>query len=418
VIGFRATAVTVGLLLAQAPSAARVASIQVKGNRRYTAQEVSRLSGLEIGKPATAADLTAAANQLAATGLFNEVKYSYTTGPGQMTVTFDVQEAAWTVPVVFDNFVWMADAELTAALRERVPSFDGTAPINVGAGEFITRELQAILDAKQIPGHATFSAQVELRSGGTVPPRYLFIVKDPTPKVCAFHAPAASAIPEKELLVALAGALGGEYSRYFVSAASDGTLVDMYRRKGFWRAAFATPATNLKECDGVAVTLNVTEGASYAWDRATWTGNAALAPDALDKTLGMKAGEVADASKIQSGLRDVAGAYGHLGYLTASAGFEPRLDDQTHRATFAMAVTEGPQFHMGTIGFPNLRDADAAALTKKWRLKPGDVFDDAYEREFYAQELAPLRTSNNARAQIERDIDRGTHVVNLRVVFK
>jgi outer membrane protein assembly factor BamA len=410
------------IAIAQAQAGARIASIQVKGNRRYTAAEVTRLSGLEIGRTATAAELTDAANRLAATGLFNYVKYAYTTGPGQMTVTLDVEEARWTIPVIFDNVVWMTDAEVTAALREKVPSFDGTAPINDGAAEFIGRALQEVLAAKHAPGHVTFTAEVDLRSGAAVqstsPQRYVFVVKDPAPKVCAIHAPSASAIPEKDLVAPLAAALGGDYSRLFVTSASTGTLTDMYRRKGHWRATFAPPTTRLDECGGVAVTLNVSEGAPYTWDHAEWSGNTAIPSEVLNKTVGIKSGDVADVSRIQSGLRDVGRAYGHIGYLAEDTDYAPRLDDQAHRAVFAFSVTEGPQFHMGTISFPNLRDSDAAVLAKKWRLKPGDVYDESYEREFAAQELYPLRTSTGARAQLEREVEKPTHVINLRVVFK
>jgi outer membrane protein assembly factor BamA len=409
------------LLLSLGPAQAggRIASIQVKGSQRYTAADVARLSGLEIGKPAAPADLTAAANRLAATGLFNFVKFTYTTGAA-MTVTFEIEEAAWTVPVIFDNVVWMTDAELTPAIRERVPSFDWTAPVNVGAADFIARALQEILDAKHVPGHVTFTAQSELRTGAAQPSamKYLFIVKDPAPTVCAFHAPAASGIAETDLLSPLAGALHGDYSRAFVTAASNGTLIDLYRGKGYWRAAFAAPALRLDECDGVAVTLNVSEGVPYTWDHAEWKGNAAVAADVLNKALGLKGGELADQSRIQSGLREVRRAYAHVGYLAAAADWTPQLDDQTHRAVFAFSVEEGPQYHMGTLTFPNLRESDAAALAKRWRLKAGDVYDESYEREYVAQELLPLKTSNGGRAQLERDLEQPTHLVNLRVVFK
>src|ERR1700752_3112201 len=95
------------LLTSQAPAAgdARIASVKVKGQKRYTSEEVTRLSGLEIGLAATPADLTAAANRLAATGLFDNVRYTYTTAKA-MSVTLEVTEAAWTIPVILDNFVW------------------------------------------------------------------------------------------------------------------------------------------------------------------------------------------------------------------------------------------------------------------------------------------------------------------------
>jgi hypothetical protein len=335
-------------------------------------------------------------------------------------VTFDVEEAAWTVPVIFDNVVWLSEGELTTAIRDAVPSFDGTAPANAGAAEFIAKALQDVLAAKHLPGHVTFSTQSELRMGEAQgsPPKYVFVVKDPAPNICALHAAGASGIVEKDLLSPLSGALQGEYSRSFMTAASNGTLLDLYRSKGYWRAAFATPTLRLNDCDGVAVTLNVSEGAVYVWDHAEWKGNAALPADALSKALGVKTGEVADQTRIQSGEREVHRTYAHVGYLAERTGYSPQLDDLGQRAVFVFAVEEGPQYRMGTLTFPNLRESDAAALARKWRLKPGEVYDETYEREFTLQELMPLKTSNGARAQLERDLDPASHVVNLRVVFK
>lgn len=401
---------------AQAPADVRIASIKVTGIKRYAPADVTRLSGLEIGKPATNADLAAAANALAATGLFNSVKYSYTTAGRQMTVTLDVEEAAWTVPVVFDNFVAIPDQELTAEVRKAVPSFDGTAPVNTGAADFLARALQEILKGRGVPGRVEFGAQADIRKPGSI--SYVFAVKDPSPKVCALHATGASAIPEKELLEPLASVVGSDYSRLFVTTASNGTLRDMYRRRGHWRAAFAPPSVALDACAGVAVTLNVTEGPAFAWERAEWTGNAALPSAALDKALAMKAGDTADATKIETGLRQVRDAYGTQGHIFASASYEPRLDEASRKAVFAFTVEEGPQFRMGRLEFVGLRDSDAEMLAKRFRLKPGDVYDASYVKEYQSKELFPLRTTGGTRAMLETHPDRENRVVNLKVVFK
>jgi outer membrane protein assembly factor BamA len=249
-------------------------------------------------------------------------------------------------------------------------------------------------------------------------PRYLFIVKDPSPKICAMHASGASAIPEKELLAPLDAVKGGEYSKFFLETASRGTLLDMYHRKGFWAAKFDAPLPVLNECDGVAVTLRVSEGTAYAWDHAEWTGNQAIPADALNKLLPLKPGDVADWGRIDSGLRDVHGLYGKNGYIAERASFEVRPDDATHKAVFAIAVEEGPQFHMGTVQVEGVRESDAAALVKKWRLKPGDVYDTSYERAFQLEELARLRTSSGARPQLLTEVDQAQQVVNVKIVFK
>jgi outer membrane protein assembly factor BamA len=393
----------------------RIASIQVRGTVRYTPSEVSRLSGLEIGKPGAVADLTAAANRLAATGLFDSVKYTYATTGRLITVTFEITEAAWTIPVILDNFVWMTDADLIAAVRQEVPSFDGTAPVNVGAVETLTRALENVLKARSIPGRVDFTTHADLRRSL---PKYVFSVKDPTPKVCALHVAGASAISERDLLGQLGPIVGGDYSRLFVTTASAGTLVDMYRRRGHWRAAFSDPSVAIGTCQGVAVTLNVTEGPEYAWDRALWTGNTVLAPDALDPLLGMKTGEVADATRIDAGLRKVGEAYGKQGYLLERASYEPRLDDAQRKAAFQVKVAEGPQFHMGTLQFAGITDADAAMLQQKWRLKAGDVYDASYAKRYQLEELSPLRTQSGGRASMEINLDIANRLVNPRVVFK
>jgi outer membrane protein insertion porin family len=400
---------------AQPASDARVASVQVKGTRRYSPADVTRLSGVEIGKSATVADLTAAAKRLAATGLFNSVRFSYTTGARQITVTFDIEEAAWTIPVIFDNFVWLPEPQLIAAVAQEVPSFDGTAPVNVGAADFLTRALEKVLKARHIPGRVDFGTQGDLKGGL---PKYMFAVKDPAPTVCALHVDGASAVPEREQIGQLGAVVGGEYSKFFLSTAARGTLTDMYRRKGLWRAEFGPPAAALDVCQGVAVTLNVKEGAVYTWDRAEWSGTSVLGIDVLNKTMGMKTGEPADASKIETGLREVRTAYGKQGYIAERATFEPRLDDESHRAVFAMAVDEGPQFHMGTLEFAGIRESDAAMLAKKWRLKAGDVYDESAAKKYEFEELLPLRTSGGTRARMEMHFDTDQRLVNLTVVFK
>jgi outer membrane protein assembly factor BamA len=333
-----------------------------------------------------------------------------------MTVTFDVEEAAWTVPVVFDNFVTIPDEQLIAAVRREVPSFDGTAPVNAGAADFLARALQGVLKARSVPGRVELTAQADLKRPGAV--TYVFAVKDPSPKICALHAAGASAIPEKELLQPLASIAGGEYSRLFVTTASNGTLRDMYRRRGHWRAAFAAPSVAVDECDGVSVTLNVTEGPSFAWDRAEWSGNAALADEALTRALAMKAGDTADMTRIDAGLRQVRDAYGKQGYIVADLAYEPRLDDASRKAVFQFNVQEGPQFRMGRLEFAGIRESDAEMLARRFRLKQGDVFDASYVREFQSKELLPLKTTSGARASVQMNVDRATSLVHLQIVFK
>ena len=402
----------------QAPSAAtyRIAAVQVEGARRYAPGEVAKLSGLDIGKPVTILELAPAAEQLAATGLFKSLKYRYVTVGRQITVIFEIEEADWTVPVIFDNFVWFTDDDIVKSVRADVPSFDGTMPPSEATPDLVVRSLQKLLQSRQLPGQVHFTPQTDIRTKAM---QYLFSVKDPSPKLCVLRVSGASALQERELLAAPGAEAGGDYSRFFLITMSNGTLLDMYHRRGHWRAAFSAPSVTLDQaCGGLTAILNVSEGPSFAWDRAEWNGNAVAAAGDLDSLLGMKPGDVADASRIDAGLLRIRSAYRKQGYMLARASYTPRLDDPTRRAAFEIRVDEGPQFRMGSLEFAGIPAGDADNLRKKWQLKPGSVFDDSYPGKFQAAEVSPLRREGSTRALMETQIDTDQRVVNIRFVFK
>src|SRR4029453_54165 len=111
---------------AQSASTYTLARVEANGLRRFTAADVVRVSGLKVGQPVGVKELDAAATQMVSSGLFKRVRYRVATESGQLALTFDVEEETdWSVPVVFDNFIWMPDAELATAVREAVPAFDG-----------------------------------------------------------------------------------------------------------------------------------------------------------------------------------------------------------------------------------------------------------------------------------------------------
>jgi outer membrane protein insertion porin family len=395
----------------------QLSAIDVRGARRYTKEDVARLSGLVVGKRVAVSDLEAATKRLAGTGLFRSIQYRYLTTGGGTIVTFEFEEADWTMPVMFDNFVWFTDDELVAALKEGVPSFDGTAPPTTGAPELIARELQKLLESKKIQG------RVELLPHGTLKAGIqglLFRVREPGPIMCSLRFQGATPVAEADLKANMPSIAGTEYSRSYLLIASRGTLTDVYRRRGHWRASFSPPVVvpdKGETCSGVAVTVAVDEGAAYSWDRAEWTGNSAVTGQQLEDLIGIKAGEVANSSRLDDGLRRVQKAYGTQGYLQQRASYTPRLDDATRLAVFEVRIDEGPQFRFGALEFAGLAPDDAEALSKKWLLKPGDVFDDSYPAKFFAQEIRPRLRAGAKPPMLQTRVDAQKQVVNVRYVF-
>jgi outer membrane protein insertion porin family len=272
--------------------------------------------------------------------------------------------------------------------------------------------LQQLLDERKIRGQVEFTLHNNQATGRS---QYLFSVKGTDLRVCALRVTGASAIPESQLVEAAAELTRRDYSRLYLTELANGTLRTMYQQRGYWRAEFRDPIATLGsspgDCAGVSVTLRVDEGAPYAWDHAEWRGVSAVSAKELDTALGLKAGEVPDVTKIESGLRQVRTAYRHVGYMQMRSTMTPRPDDATRRFVLEVAVDEGPQFRLGEVTITGMENADAEALRKKWTMKTGAVYDDSYIQQFRRDNGTAAR-----RLTLEPAIDAATKVINVKIV--
>ena len=88
--------------------------MELVGAKRFTPEHVTGLADC-VGKRVTIEELNAAAQQLANTGFFEEVKYRYSLAGRRATVVYELREVPWTIPVSFDNFVWFTNEDIVAA---------------------------------------------------------------------------------------------------------------------------------------------------------------------------------------------------------------------------------------------------------------------------------------------------------------
>jgi outer membrane protein assembly factor BamA len=116
--------------------------IEFTGLQRCDHATVTQVVGLKTGEAFDQQQLDAAAKRLAETGYFAELNYSFATQDGQANVRFKVVEAKWEARCLFDNFIWLTQPEIYAAIRREIPLFEDSAPDNV----HIVNRLTAILD--------------------------------------------------------------------------------------------------------------------------------------------------------------------------------------------------------------------------------------------------------------------------------
>jgi len=372
---------------AQPAQQIRLAKIDVVGLRQMTTEKFVAASGLQIGQQVDVPTLDAAAQRLLDTGLFTKLSYRYrVTGAGAV-VTFIIEETqASSLPVVFDNFIWFSRDELLTAVRRELPAFDGTAPDTQGATTAITKALNDLLAARHIAGQVEYTLGTDERGGH---PRHVFTIKGVHMPVCKLHFPGATDVSEGELSKNSQPLFEMDYSQENVATFAASNLIPLYRQRGHLRASFAAPSATVVDasapanCKGGAdVTVPVSEGLIYLWDKAEWTDAGALAAPELDAALNMKAGEVADGLKLDKGWQAVQRAYGHKGYLDARVKPVATFDDEQKRVSYVVQLTQGAQYHMGAFNVAGLPEADAARVRAAWQLALGAVYDADYLLEF------------------------------------
>ena len=368
----------------------KIARIEIAGLQRLSADEVITTTGLKTGAPFSVAHLDAAAQKLVDSGLFSKVSYRTTTKGSLVTIVFQVVESkGGSSRVVFDNFVWFTNDELTAAIRRELPSFDGSAPNAGTMTDRIRDALQNLLKEHKIEGTVEYSP--------TQTNEHLYSVAGAHLPICKLSFPGATNVPEEKLVIRSRQLTEEDYSLKGTIAFSQFVLYPIYREAGQWRARFAEPVVKLieeRDCKrGVELSIPVEEGPIFMWDKAEWTGNAVLTPIQLDATLAMKTGELANGAKFDKGLQALSKRYGLTGYLDVDFNAKPEFDEAAARLTVKIAVSEGPQYHMGKLTIKGADSAQVIALEERWKLKRGDVFDISYPERF---------TKTDAREELQR----------------
>ena len=412
----------------QAPSQTlKLDRIEFKGLERVKEAEALEKSGLQPGQSVTLDDVEAAANRLLESGLFKNLSYQVHGKTDKAVVTFTVIEQTWNMPVAFDNFIWFTDEELNAAVRRKVPAFDGTAPEAGAVTEQIKQSLEELLRERKIEGTVEYNFQEDPTTRKI---SHFFSVKGPGLRVCKINYVGARAVPEETLVQKSGGIFDNEYSRAYVAGFVEGNLLPLYHERGYLRAAFSPPKAKPEttaDCErGVGVTVYVDEGAIYVWDKAAWEGNAALSAQELDIALGMKPREIANGLKIEKGMAAVQKAYARKGYLAARVRAAQDFDDNARSVAYRFQVTEGPQYRMGELTINGLSETDTNNLRGRWRLLHGDVYDDGYLAEFIKKTVLEfLREAVRAghalpAMKIDTKItpDNDKHTVDVTINFK
>lgn len=413
------------IIAAQTP-VARLDRVSIQGTDRYTPEQILRAAGLALGQPVTPQALQEAADRLAQIGLFREVRYRFTSVGEAIHLEWQLVEAS-TLPVLFDNFPWLTDEELLAAIRAQLPLFSGTAP-ETGS---LVEQIQHILE--QELARVGVSARVEAE----VMPRIAedgmllrFRVDGPSLNVQDVQWGHPLAAQSPRLREFRGDIVGRPFSRYRLLLFAHDHVLPIYLAAGHLQANIGTPQArfagdpNRPLPNQVVAIVPIEPGPLYRLQEVTWFGNAALRTEELKTFLDLQPGQIADGMQLRAGWERVRNEYARRGYLDAVVRPEPVFDANAQTVRYQVHLTEGPQYRFAQLVLTGLSVRAEQLVQQAWKLQPGAVLDRIYADAF-------LETLRTRRQQIFGDYvvhyqqvgsylrkNEATHTVDVLIDFK
>lgn len=367
----------------------KLEKVSFVGLQTQKPEEMTAASGLQLGQTIDVAGIKAASQKLSDSGLFKRVAARYQYQGENVEVIFTVEELpAQKATCIFDNFVWLADQEITQAIKRELPDFDGTAASNDYTVGLIKKVLVGLLQERKVTGEVAYERNEDPEGGRSF---HIFTVKAPNLRVCAVQLVGLKADLKRELERAWQSHLNTDYSRTDSNSFMRAALLPIYQNSGYLKVRFAPvqahPASG-GECKGagVVVTLSVEEGLQYRWQGAVWSGNQAFNTKELESGFKLKPGDIANLDSIEDSFGWAQAQYSKRGYLTARVSLQPVFDDTQRTVSYQATVTEGPQYRMGQLLLTGLTESETKQWQGRLKLKAGDIFNAMTLSEF-TQEL-------------------------------
>jgi outer membrane protein insertion porin family len=418
----------------------KLLSVKATGTARYTEKEILGASGLRLGQDVAEGDLKEAAQRLGESGVFSGVVYSFSYSDSGAKVEFQLTENEKNklVPAHFENFVWFTDAELLAALKQRVPLFKDVVPTSGRMADHVNEELQALLTERHLPGRVEFLRQST--QDGRELTGIEYRVAEITTSIRNVEFPGASPDQTVFLERAVHTVLDAEYFRSKLAAVAKFDLLPLYLQRGYLKAAFgpseARAMTGAGEKTGdtkadatssedsnpnyveVDVILPVTPGNVFSVSSVTWKGNSAITTDDASHVFHLAIDHPADAVRVTNDAENLLRVYRSLGYMTAEVKPVAELDEEKNTVHYDMSIAEGDLYKMGELEIIGVDTPSKDRLNEAWKLREGQPYNADYTKKFLDDAARLLPRGLQYSASIDEQLDKKDKLVDVTIHFK
>jgi outer membrane protein insertion porin family len=396
-----------------------LANVEYKGLSLFTPGEINSIIDFKIGNSITFSDLEKALSTLHEWGYFKSAHYEYKYSGVRLSVVFTMEEISNLADCAFDNFVGFTDKELLEEIQKKIPSFKGKVPSTGAVLQNISTILENSLNRSGNTYRIKFTPFFDASS--TTAPRLIsfFIENNKASAICK----ATTEIDASELSPILektaSKLIHTPYSKSQIKIFSKLNIAPTARNYGYWNldiSNITSEKTSFPDCpSGVTVKIFFRSGGVYSLGSIYWSGNAAVTASELDLLLGVKRGDIASQEKIEAGLIKAGSAYlknGFLDYYFPQV--QSTMDEWNRRVNYRVSIMERNQYRMGTfISSPLFNNLPFDALSKQWKLKAGDIFDELYFNEFKEQSFKPWSQTYARNLNLTLNIAKTNGIANV-----
>jgi outer membrane protein assembly factor BamA len=393
--------------------------IDITGAAPYTVPEILSIAGLQSGQLLTHNSLANAAQHLLDTGVFDDVQISLSGQGKARTVLLELKPTplAKLLPGSYANFVWWTPEELADAIHTHVPLYHGAFADAGNLPDLVQTALQQMLADK---GVTAILSHTIVEPTTQHPQRVVsFTINQPSINIASINitgTPAALAPGLKQMVSALSG-------KSFQEGLT-GSTIEQNLLLPEWNAGYAaaklidvqrTPAASAHGI-GVTYTATLVAGDPYKVAAYTWSPTPIYSAADFAKDSKLHPGDLSSETLLQITEAKVLSAYRSQGYLDAYLMRSPTFDDAAHTVTYSLQAVPGNQYHLHTVTPQNLSPIAQQEFDKAWRMKAGDIYNEAYIGSFLNNNTAMQHLATYA-ASFQASADPQTHLVDLTITF-
>ena len=403
-------------------------TVVFEGGAPYTDTELLTVSGLAPGQLLVHDSLANAAQHLLDTGLFSDAQVSLSGQGKARTVHVTVKPAplATLYPASFENLVWFTPEELTQGIHARVPLYRGLVAEAGNTSDSIQAALQQMLAEKGVTARLSHDLMAPIVQH---PARVMnFKVSQPQVTLADLHlsftGPAgASAQLTPGLQKAVNQAVHAPYNEGLTGLTVEDRLLSPPRSAGYVAATLDHIQRTFAPSDhgiGVTYTARIVTGDAYKLSALTLLPTSEpspfYTPADLTRDTQLHPGDIADLTSIDDTAAHVVSAWLMRGYMDASISAIPTLDATNHTVAYALKVTPGPVYTLGTLTITGDTPATRKFFDSVWPLKIGDPYSDQIVNAFLRKNAAQP-AFKNVSLGYQASTNPDTHLVDLTITF-